>query len=255
MAFAAFADAPVDVAVIEVGLGGRWDATNVINAPVAVVMPISLDHVGILGDTIEEIAAEKAGLIHPGATVISAPQPERGRSGHRRPGARGRRDRSSREGIDFGVRSRTIAIGGQLLELQGLGGSLRRGLPAALRRAPGQQRRLRARGSRGVPRAQPTVEPLDIDVVRAAFAGVQLARPAGGGAAQPDGPDRRGAQPGRSSSARRCARGRVRVRPAGRASSRCSTTRTRSASARGARAGGRRGRRHDEQLAARDAGG
>ena len=56
MAFAAFADAPVDAAVVEVGLGGRWDATNVINAPVAVVMPISLDHVGILGPTIEAIA-------------------------------------------------------------------------------------------------------------------------------------------------------------------------------------------------------
>jgi dihydrofolate synthase/folylpolyglutamate synthase len=121
MSFAAFADAPVDIAVVEVGLGGRWDATNVINAPVAVVTPISLDHVGILGSTIEEIAAEKAGLIHPGATVISAPQPE--------PAAHVLAERVAqvgasilREGLDFGVRARSVAVGGQLLEIQGLGG-------------------------------------------------------------------------------------------------------------------------------------
>ncbi|HVW79879.1 MAG TPA: folylpolyglutamate synthase/dihydrofolate synthase family protein [Mycobacteriales bacterium] len=122
MGFAAFADAPVDVAVVEVGLGGRWDATNVINAPVAVVTPISLDHVGILGDTVEEIAAEKAGLIHEGATVISAPQPE---AAARVLAARAQEVGATvlREGIDFGVRSRSVAIGGQLLELQGLGGS------------------------------------------------------------------------------------------------------------------------------------
>src|SRR3954454_1448562 len=60
MAFAAFADEPVEVAVVEVGLGGRWDATNLVQAPVAVVTPIGLDHVGILGDTVEAIAGEKA---------------------------------------------------------------------------------------------------------------------------------------------------------------------------------------------------
>ena len=63
MAFAAFADAPVDVAVIETGLGGRWDATNVVNAPVAVITPIGLDHTDYLGDTIVQIAGEKAGII------------------------------------------------------------------------------------------------------------------------------------------------------------------------------------------------
>jgi dihydrofolate synthase/folylpolyglutamate synthase len=121
MAFAAFADTPVDVAAVEVGLGGRWDATNVIDAPVAVVTPISLDHVAILGPTIESIAAEKAGLIHENATVISALQPEAA--------ARVLAERAAEmsatvlmEGLDFGVRSRTVAVGGQLLELQGLGG-------------------------------------------------------------------------------------------------------------------------------------
>ncbi len=122
MGFAAFADAPVDVAVVEVGLGGRWDATNVVQAPVAVVTPISLDHVGILGSTIGEIAAEKAGIIYPGATVVSAPQPE---SAGVVLAARVAEVGASivREGIDFGVRSRSVAVGGQLLELQGLAGS------------------------------------------------------------------------------------------------------------------------------------
>lgn len=59
MAFAAFADAPVDVAVVEVGMGGRWDATNVVNAPVAVITPIGIDHADYLGDTIAEIAGRR----------------------------------------------------------------------------------------------------------------------------------------------------------------------------------------------------
>jgi dihydrofolate synthase/folylpolyglutamate synthase len=122
MGFAAFADAPVDVGVIEVGLGGRWDATNVIGAPVAVVTPISLDHVGILGSTIGEIAGEKAGIIYPGATVISAPQPESaGLVLAERVAEVGATIR--REGLDFGVRSRQVAVGGQMLDLQGLAGS------------------------------------------------------------------------------------------------------------------------------------
>jgi dihydrofolate synthase/folylpolyglutamate synthase len=119
MAFAAFADAPVDAGIVEVGLGGRWDATNVIQAPTAVVTPISLDHVGILGDTIEEIAAEKAGLIHEGATVICAIQPEAAvKVIVERAATVGASILA--EGINFGVRTRALAVGGQLLELQGL---------------------------------------------------------------------------------------------------------------------------------------
>ena len=75
MMFAAFADAPVDVAVIEVGLGGRWDATNVADGAVAVVTPVAMDHMQWLGDTIEEIAAEKAGIIKAGAVAVLAQQP------------------------------------------------------------------------------------------------------------------------------------------------------------------------------------
>ena len=66
MAYAAFADAPVDVAIMEVGMGGRWDATSVADAQIAVVTPIALDHTHLLGSTIAEIAAEKAGIIKPG---------------------------------------------------------------------------------------------------------------------------------------------------------------------------------------------
>jgi dihydrofolate synthase/folylpolyglutamate synthase len=122
MAFAAFADSPVDIAVVEVGLGGTWDATNLIHAPVAVVTTIGLDHVGILGNTVTEIATEKAGLIHAGATVVSAPQSE---DADAVLSARAAEVGASivREGVDFGVQSRTVAIGGQLLSIRGLAGT------------------------------------------------------------------------------------------------------------------------------------
>jgi dihydrofolate synthase / folylpolyglutamate synthase len=121
MAFAAFADAPVDVAVLEVGLGGRWDATNVVEAGTAVVLPVGLDHVPLLGTTLAEIAAEKAGIIHPGATVVLAQQqPEAAEVLLRRCVEVGAT--VAREGLEFGVVSRVPAVGGQQLSLQGLGG-------------------------------------------------------------------------------------------------------------------------------------
>ncbi|GAA4809009.1 bifunctional folylpolyglutamate synthase/dihydrofolate synthase [Nocardioides caeni] len=121
MAYAAFADAPVDVAVVEVGMGGSWDATNVIDADVAVVTPIAVDHARYLGDTVVEIAREKAGIIKPGATAILSQQPvdvatvllERAAE----VGAA-----VAREGLEFGVVTRSPAVGGQSLTLQGLRG-------------------------------------------------------------------------------------------------------------------------------------
>jgi dihydrofolate synthase/folylpolyglutamate synthase len=111
MAFAAFADAPIDVAVVEVGMGGRWDATNVVNAPVAVITPIGMDHANYLGDTIADIAAEKAGII---TKQDEAPVSL---------GTDVRADAAvAREDSEFAVLSRQVAVGGQLLELQGLGG-------------------------------------------------------------------------------------------------------------------------------------
>jgi folylpolyglutamate synthase/dihydrofolate synthase len=121
MMFAAFADAPVDVAVIEVGLGGRWDATNVADGSVAVITPIAMDHMQWLGDTIEAIATEKAGIIKPGATAVIALQ--------QLPAAEILLEHAAlvgatvaREGFEFGVISRGVAVGGQQLVLQGLRG-------------------------------------------------------------------------------------------------------------------------------------
>src|SRR5690606_1099127 len=74
LAFASFADAPVDVAVLEVGMGGEWDSTNVADGQVAVFSPIALDHVHRLGSTISQIARTKAGIIKPLAAVVSAQQ-------------------------------------------------------------------------------------------------------------------------------------------------------------------------------------
>ena len=121
MAFAAFADAPVDVAVLEVGLGGAWDATNVVQARTCVVLPVGLDHVPLLGSTLAEIAAEKAGIIHPGATVVLAAQPPEAAEVLLRRCAEVEAT-VAREGLEFGVVDRRTAVGGQLLTLQGLAG-------------------------------------------------------------------------------------------------------------------------------------
>ncbi len=121
MAYAAFADAPVDVAVVEVGMGGTWDATNVIDARVAVLTPIDLDHTDRLGSTPAEIAVEKAGIIKPGATVVLAQQPVDAASVVLRRAAEVGAT-VAREGMEFGVLSREVAVGGQLLTLRGLGG-------------------------------------------------------------------------------------------------------------------------------------
>jgi dihydrofolate synthase/folylpolyglutamate synthase len=121
MAFAIFADVPVDVAIVEVGLGGTWDATNIADGAVAVVTPISLDHTAYLGGTVEEIATDKAGIIKPGAVAVLAQQPL--------PAAEALLRRVVtvgasvvREGLEFGVLNRDLAVGGQRLDLRGLRG-------------------------------------------------------------------------------------------------------------------------------------
>jgi dihydrofolate synthase/folylpolyglutamate synthase len=121
MAYAAFADAPVDVAVVEVGMGGSWDATNVIDADVAVVTPIAVDHASYLGTTPGAIALEKAGIIKPGAVAVIAQQPEEAMevliARAAEVGAT-----LAREGLEFGVVDRQPAVGGQVVSLQGLRG-------------------------------------------------------------------------------------------------------------------------------------
>jgi dihydrofolate synthase/folylpolyglutamate synthase len=129
MAFAAFADAPVDIAIVECGMGGRWDATNVIDAPVAVITSIGIDHAEYLGDTLAEIAAEKAGIIAaPRGDVV--PVDTVAVIGQQAPEAMAvllaaalRADAAvAREDSEFAVLGRQVAVGGQVIELQGLGG-------------------------------------------------------------------------------------------------------------------------------------
>jgi dihydrofolate synthase / folylpolyglutamate synthase len=120
MAFAAFADAPVDVAVVEVGMGGGWDATNVLQAAVDVIMPVAFDH-RELGDTLAAVAGEKAGIIDPGATLIMAQQPlEAAEVILRRCDEVGAV--AVPEGLEFGVLERRVALGGQMITLRGIGG-------------------------------------------------------------------------------------------------------------------------------------
>jgi len=121
LAYAAFADAPVDVAVVEVGMGGSWDATNVADGSVAVVTPIALDHTHFLGTNVEDIAQEKSGIIKGGAIAVSSVQVadvaailiERAEA----VGAR-----IVFEANDFGVIAREVAVGGQQLSFRGLAG-------------------------------------------------------------------------------------------------------------------------------------
>ena len=122
LAYASFADAPVDVAVIEVGLGGEWDATNVGDGQVAVFTPISLDHTARLGNTVALIAATKAGIIKPAAAVVTAAQPETSLAEIER--ASGLMEASlAVQGTAFELLSNTVAVGGQVLSVRGLAGT------------------------------------------------------------------------------------------------------------------------------------
>jgi dihydrofolate synthase / folylpolyglutamate synthase len=122
LAFASFADAPVDVAVIEVGMGGEWDSTNVADGQVAVFAPIALDHTQRLGSTVAEIARTKAGIIKPSAAVVSATQT---------PDALAELERAAEltestlavEGSAFALESSTVAVGGQVITVRGLAGT------------------------------------------------------------------------------------------------------------------------------------
>jgi dihydrofolate synthase / folylpolyglutamate synthase len=122
MAFAVFADTPVDVMILEVGVGGRLDCTNVADGVVAVITPISIDHTRLLGSTVEEIAEEKAGIIKPGAVAVLAQQPLGAAEVLLRHAVEVGAT-VAREGVEFGVLSREQAVGGQQLTLRGLRGT------------------------------------------------------------------------------------------------------------------------------------
>ena len=120
MAYAAFADAPVDAAIVEVGMGGSWDATSVADARVGVVTPIAVDHARYLGSSPGEIAVEKAGILKPGGqAVFAAQEPEVLDVLMHRALEVG--VPVVREGVDFGIESRVAAVGGQQFTIQGLG--------------------------------------------------------------------------------------------------------------------------------------
>ncbi len=121
IAYAAFADAPVDVAVVEVGLGGTWDATSVCAPQVSVITRVSMDHADILGDRIDLIATEKAGIVKAGSFAIIAEQePDAAAVIEARIDEVG--VPAAWEGTSFAVLDRTVAVGGQLLSLRGLSG-------------------------------------------------------------------------------------------------------------------------------------
>ncbi|MDT0117954.1 folylpolyglutamate synthase/dihydrofolate synthase family protein [Microbacterium sp. PRF11] len=122
LAFVAFADAPIDVLVLEVGMGGEWDSTNTADGDVAVFAPIDIDHTDRLGSSIAEIATVKAGIIKPGAAVVSAAQPEEA--------LRAIRTRAEKEGATvavagdgFALEGQTLAVGGQQLDIRGVAGT------------------------------------------------------------------------------------------------------------------------------------
>ena len=121
LAFVAFAEHPVDVGVIEVGMGGEWDATNVVDADVSVITPIGLDHMEYLGNTLSEIAATKAGIIkEQGFVVLAQQSPEAAVELLRRAAEVGAD--VAREGLEYSIDSRAIAVGGQLISITGLRG-------------------------------------------------------------------------------------------------------------------------------------
>jgi dihydrofolate synthase / folylpolyglutamate synthase len=168
MAYAAFADAPVDVAVVEVGMGGSWDATNVADGAVAVVLPIAVDHAKYLGGTPAEIAVEKAGIIKPGAFAVLAQQaPEVATVLLERAAEVGAT--VAREGLEFGVIARTPAVGGQVVSLQGLRG---RYDDVFLPLYGAHQAQNAAIALAAVEAFAAREEPLSDEIVRAAFAEV-----------------------------------------------------------------------------------
>jgi len=186
MAYAAFADAPVDVAVIEVGMGGTWDATSVADARIAVVTPVALDHAEYLGPDIATIATEKAGIIKPGSGDDVPPdgRPDGGVVAvlaHQPAGALEALVRRAvevdatvaREGTEFGVLERRVAVGGQQVRLQGLGGEYPEVFLPLFGAHQAQNAAVALAAVEAFLGAGAGSGPIDPEVVRAAFAAVR----------------------------------------------------------------------------------
>ena len=167
LAFVAFAEHPVDVGVIEVGMGGQWDATNVVDADVSVIMPIGFDHMEYLGNTLHEIAATKAGIIKTGGFVVLAQQEPDAAKELIRKAAEVGAD-VVREGIEYSVTTRAVAVGGQLISIQGMNDTYEEiFLPLH-----GRHQATNAASALVAVEAFFGEQPLDIDAVRAGFAAV-----------------------------------------------------------------------------------
>ena len=123
MAFVAFAEYPVDVGVIEAGMGGQWDATNVLSSLVSVMTPIGFDHMEYLGNTLTEIAQTKAGIFKPESNVVLAAQTSEVAKVLMANVARVSAI-PFREGVEFSVKKRSLAVGGQLISLAGIYGDV-----------------------------------------------------------------------------------------------------------------------------------
>ena len=121
MAFVAFAEHPVDIAVIEAGMGGQWDATNVISSAVSVMTPIGFDHMEYLGNTLEEIAQTKAGIFKPESNVVLAAQSAQVAKVLLAQVAKVSAQ-PFRQGVEFALKNRALAVGGQLISIQGVQG-------------------------------------------------------------------------------------------------------------------------------------
>ncbi|CAN5332986.1 hypothetical protein BH09ACT6_BH09ACT6_04370 [soil metagenome] len=122
LAFASFAEAPIDVAVIEVGMGGEWDSTNVADGQVAVFTPISLDHTARLGNTVAEIARTKSGIVKPAAQVVTSLQVPEVLAELQR-AAELTESTFAAEGAQFSLLSTSVAVGGQVVSIKGLAGT------------------------------------------------------------------------------------------------------------------------------------
>ena len=121
LSFVAFAEFPVDVGIFECGMGGEWDSTNVINAAVSVITPIGFDHMEYLGDTLEKIATTKSGIIKDGSfAVLARQEPEVAQVLMHK--AATVDATPIREGIEYSVKSRALAVGGQLISIAGVYG-------------------------------------------------------------------------------------------------------------------------------------
>ena len=167
LACAAFAEHPVDVGVIEVGMGGQWDATNVVDADVSVLMPIGFDHMEYLGNTLHEIASTKAGIIKEGGFVVLAQQePEAAKELIRKAAEVGAD--VVREGVEYSVASRAVAVGGQLLTIQGIHDTY----DEIFLPLHGRHQAANAASALVAVEAFFGDQPLDIDAVRAGFAAV-----------------------------------------------------------------------------------